>query len=477
MSSESSLAHDWLANTRDPFPAFSLLVYVSRSMFGDDFFYVFYILLLTLYFFLTIRIVSEVFSFDEYPKKVLYFTTALFLFYSGIIHIVVGFFEPFKGLLSFANPEGYFTQGVAGQYLLGGYLQPSTFGVFLILSIYFFIKRRRILSVIAFVVAIYFHSTYLLPGAFLTVTYMVLEYKQSKKWKVVLHIGISAFILVLPVLIYNLVNFQSNSFDIAQSARDILINFRIPHHAKFSEWFIPEVIIQLFLIFTALYILRNSELFRVLAWVTLGSISLSFIAIFFSIDFLLLLFPWRWSAVVVPLSFSVIIGFLVNRFSRDSYAKEYYAQNLSDRTSLVIMSSLIGFAMLFFGIRNIVSLLNSPKTIEYQDSIEISNLWQDGDLYMIPPNLKDFRLATGMPILVDFKSHPYASIEVVEWYRRLELTTEFYNSENNQCETLQRIENQYSITHVLFADLDRSFECPCGMDLIYQSNFRICQNR
>src|SRR5207302_3586528 len=39
----------------------------------------------------------------------------------------------------------------------------------------------------------------------------------------------------------------------------------------------------------------------------------------------------------------------------------------------------------------------------------------------IPVDLQGFRLSTGAPIFVDFKSIPYRDDEVIEWYERLRL--------------------------------------------------------
>ena len=42
----------------------------------------------------------------------------------------------------------------------------------------------------------------------------------------------------------------------------------------------------------------------------------------------------------------------------------------------------------------------------------------------IPVDLQRFRLATGACIYVDFKSVPYAPVEVLEWHRRMTLASE-----------------------------------------------------
>ena len=41
-------------------------------------------------------------------------------------------------------------------------------------------------------------------------------------------------------------------------------------------------------------------------------------------------------------------------------------------------------------------------------------------------DLQRFRLVTGAPIYVDFKSVPYKDVEVLEWYRRVRLAEGWY---------------------------------------------------
>lgn len=41
------------------------------------------------------------------------------------------------------------------------------------------------------------------------------------------------------------------------------------------------------------------------------------------------------------------------------------------------------------------------------------------DALVIPVDLQRFRLATGVPIFVDFKAIPYKDTDVLEWYKRL----------------------------------------------------------
>ncbi len=45
---------------------------------------------------------------------------------------------------------------------------------------------------------------------------------------------------------------------------------------------------------------------------------------------------------------------------------------------------------------------------------------------LIPVDLQRFRLHTGMPIYVDFKSVPYADVEVLTWLQRVQQCEEWY---------------------------------------------------
>ena len=46
--------------------------------------------------------------------------------------------------------------------------------------------------------------------------------------------------------------------------------------------------------------------------------------------------------------------------------------------------------------------------------------------HLIAVDLQRFRLFTGVPIYVDFKSIPYKDTEVLEWFRRLKQCSEWY---------------------------------------------------
>jgi hypothetical protein len=72
-----------------------------------------------------------------------------------------------------------------------------------------------------------------------------------------------------------------------------------------------------------------------------------------------------------------------------------------------------------------------------------------GQQYLTPPSWLDFRLATGAPQYVTFKSHPYLDVEVLEWQRRLNVAQELYAGASMDCEALQRLVVEERVTHIV----------------------------
>ena len=87
-----------------------------------------------------------------------------------------------------------------------------------------------------------------------------------------------------------------------------------------------------------------------------------------------------------------------------------------------------------------------------------------GDTYLIPLKMQDFRLASGAPAYIDFKSIPYQDKEVLEWYRRVSFVDDFYEECN--CNNLSRLEEE-GITKVVVPINDVVFVCP-ELRLLYQ---------
>ena len=51
---------------------------------------------------------------------------------------------------------------------------------------------------------------------------------------------------------------------------------------------------------------------------------------------------------------------------------------------------------------------------------------------LVPLDLPDIRLNTGIPIFVDWKHHAFKNDEIIHWYKRVKLNESFYNSNNDK---------------------------------------------
>jgi hypothetical protein len=95
------------------------------------------------------------------------------------------------------------------------------------------------------------------------------------------------------------------------------------------------------------------------------------------------------------------------------------------------------FALLFIAAGAFAGAGLVKSTWEYRDRVEsddrpimaeIENTKQPGEVYLIPLDMQDFRLETGAPAYVEFKSIPYKDTEVLEWYRRVSLAGSLYRA-------------------------------------------------
>ena len=136
-------------------------------------------------------------------QKWLYLTALIALFSAGLRYLTVR--------LLGVNWEFLFDGGVAGQRLLGTVFQPSTFGVFLILSIYLFLRERRGWAIVCLLVATTFHPTYLLSAGILTAVYMGITLWETRKIGPPLALGVGALIGVRPILWHTLATFSGTS--------------------------------------------------------------------------------------------------------------------------------------------------------------------------------------------------------------------------------------------------------------------------
>ncbi len=425
------LSQDWMVMTKDPFPVFSFLIELTYTYLSPNFFYVYYGIIQCIFIYSILGIATKVWGIDRSNRE--------YLTYFALVTLSCS--------VGFSDLRAMVQAGLAGQYILGPVFQPSTFGVFLLLSIFSFLRDKKFLAVLYLGIAANFHQSYLLSAAAITISYMVLIITGEKDFRKAFAVGLFSFFLVLPVICYSYLSFLPASQKTLEEAQDILINYRIPHHANFTAWFDMENFTKIVMMIAALYFTRGKRDVWIIMLVSFViGLSLTFVQVATGSHSLALIFPWRISSFLVPLSAFILLGYAV------SYVFSRYSLSIENKAKKIDFTVKVLLILLFT--KGVVKIYSKYEKHVSKDFVEVAAFVADkkeaADVYMIPIGIKRFRLLTGVPILVDKKTHPYKDIEMVEWYKRIQLVDQFYSGDKtSRCNTLNDILQQYEVSHIV----------------------------
>ena len=484
------LKEDWLANTADPLPAFSLLVSFTYSFLAERLFYVYFALLMGVYAYSILGIASSLYGMNRLPAKYLvYFALIL------AIHSIQGQIFARKAL-DFDLEILHF--GLAGQYLLGLDFQNSSFGVFLLLSIHAFLQRKSVWAILWLSLASIFHSAYLFSAALMMLAYLGnlffenfrfggLANRPTSFWitpekpnvgmslirRVMLAaqapvlLGVLALLLVSPVVIYQQVALSSTSQQLSAQALDILVNQRIPHHTLTRVWLNGGAYLQIAIMLGGLLLVRKTRLFPVMLALTLGGALGWFVQALTSSHSLAMLGPWRVSVILVPLSTCLLVAWPVSKFF------ERFSRQVESLLPVVVVLCLAG--IVYLGREGLAIQRGRFARYERMDTHPMMYFVRQekapGQVYLIPPRdnrFDEFRTFTGAPAFINWKSHPYRDVEVLEWYNRNLLARQFYTGDQaTACQNLAELTAKYTLTHVVI-DLDKPHAVCDGMQETYR---------
>jgi hypothetical protein len=181
------------------------------------------------------------------------------------------------------------------------------------------------------------------------------------------------------------------------------------------------------------------------------SILLSIIQFFLDLDSLALIFPWRSSVFLVPISSMIIVSFFITLFKLDFRNKK-----------LILVLTLLIVSLFFFIKSFFLKNLNS----EFKNNIILSNQikkhYSSINSILAPIDMESLRLNTGLPIFINRKHHPFKLDEVVIWNSRLNLAKNFYTAKNfnEQKIALNKIYEIEDISHILFKSDQLYPDCP-----------------
>ena len=306
-------------------------------------------------------------------------------------------------------------------------------------------------------VAVTFHPTYLLGAAILTLTYALIAWIEGRELKKPIQYGLTALALVSPILYYTYTSFNGSSPEMAARAQEILVNVRIPHHALASQWFDATVVAKLVLVIAAITIAfrrghspNNStggNPARRLGWILLITSGITALLTLLQISTrnneLALLFPWRLSILIVPVSTALLMAFCVDWLLRSASMQTTQARHFV----YLLSTAVIFLAVLVGGIRFALDLQRKAAVPERALETFVYTQKSPGDIYLTPIKMQDFRLETGAPAFIDFKSIPYQDSDVLEWRRRVRLAESFYS--NVDCNQLETLSKKEGITHIV----------------------------
>jgi hypothetical protein len=447
------LSQDWLANTRDPTPVFSWLVELTyRLLHLEALYYLYYALLMGVYFFCLLAVAFRLFDLGAWRGRKLALAGLVLLVHSAAFRFALS-----RSLG--VNWEYILEDGIADQRMLGPVFQPSVFGVLLLVSVWLYLRRRPYLAAAAAALSAIFHPTYLLGAGILTGAYLLDMWLDEPYTLKPLAVGAVALAVVSPVLMYVLRSFGGGSPAMAEEARQILVDFRIPHHTLVSAWLDATVFVKLGLVAAGLIVIRRSALFRPLLFAFAAILALSLLQIALNSSVLALLFPWRLSILLVPLATTFLLAGGLRLLPNSRWTGPAL-----NTLSILLIMACTAIGLLRFKL-DLQRKANSPEQALYH---YIYAHQSAGETYLTPVKMQDFRLATGAPAYVDFKSIPYQDSDVLEWYRREQLADAFYK--NNDCGLLNGLA-QESVTHVVVDLRETPSTCPQLAPIYFDSEY------
>jgi len=451
-----SLPLDWIANTAEPTPVFTWIVQFTYLIFKTQvFFYVYYAFLMGLYLFSLYHIANQLFGLSESNElSTLWIGCILALQSAGFRYLSSSTLGTQWSFL--------FDGGMAGQRVLGTVFQPSTFGVFLLFSFLQFLRDKKIQAIVFATLAASIHPTYLLTSALLVGGYLLYEWFHQKNLKNAVLLGILALLLIAPILVYVLKNFEGSEF--AQEARRILIEIRIPHHSSIQSWFGFPSVVKLTMILWGIYLLRSKpEIFYPFTFIAVASIALSAVQYFYPSDFMALIFPWRPSAILMPIAFGCITAHLLTILINIHKKNKPIFKPLG-KIIPILLITLSGAAGIY------------RMGYDYHQKIQMKekNLYAwieqetgDQDRFVIPVGLETFRTETKRAAFIDFFAIPYNHEDVIHWYHRVLGVNKFFDTGN--CSELFFIYGEEPYSYIITTRNDAPVEC-WDHQLVYQDN-------
>jgi hypothetical protein len=432
-----NLSDDWLANTLSPTPLFDGIVALAAASVGLWALHLLYAVLQGVYFVSLVSVAARA-GGDRLTSRSLSLLAALVL----LAHCAALRWASFQ-LLGLDYPC-YLQGWLAAQYVLGPVMQPSVFGVLLVVSLARFLSGRHLEASAWAAAAVTLHTTYALTAGWLVVGYAASLWLADRRRAA--RVAVTFAFLVAPVVAYSAWTFRPTTPDVFAAAQELLAHGRIPHHADPAVWFDHVTTLQLILIAAGLAAVRNPSLSRVLRTVAAGSVALTGVQIATGSESLALAFPWRSSVILIPLATAILLARVaaLPRLDRPLVARlAGVVASVAAAAGVAVVAAGQGYAVetAEAGLLDYVAAHKQPGDVYLlpvrlphraaRGSGSVSSDFRPPAAEaikdkLIPADFQRFRLVTRAAIFVGFKAIPYKDVEVLEWQKRVGFASSVY---------------------------------------------------
>jgi hypothetical protein len=446
------LAHDWMANTIDPLPVFTGLVRALFHVGLPELSYAIFAALAACYAWWLTSVMTGAGLVQDTRARLLPFMSSVVLTQAV-----------------FAR----WPRGLADQYLLDHYLQPCVFGVLLIGGVAAYLRERPLLAVVLVTIAAWIHPDYLPTSIACIVVFATVSPRERRFDPTLFRRALFlAALLLAPLLMHILWLVQPTSPEIWRRSLDVLVLYRIPQHTEVAQWFdVHEALhIAVMLLGTWLAKARGlRHLMAVLLALVVGSLVVTAI---FGLEAVAAITPWRASVLLMPLALAVIVARLLDAAQRRWPARERVVSRIA---WVVLALAVAGGVVRQVDLSRRYARAASMPTMRW-----IRDHREPGEIYLVPTRDTEFdrfRLVTGAAIVINWKTHPYRDVELLEWQQRLEAAERFSTALSPQqaCAQLRVLAGRYGVSHAVVPighPLD-SRQCRGASELHRDRNFRV----
>lgn len=414
------LAQDWLRNTIDPYPAFTWLAGVLRSIspsFGP----------VALAYLLNVVALAAVYSIartlsirrgENDPRIALLAT----IFIAASLVVVPGEIPVFWNSLF---------NGLGGQSIVNkpSYLQPSAAGTLLLFAFYLVLLRDEsraiswpsfLSAVLLTILACVLHPTYIVSAAigFGLIALLRMVLNRQNRFP---HFLVFGLLLVALVTMANPAVLQ---IGIASSAYEAALERfayeRIPWHTLWWQWKPIDLVFVGIVALASLIAWKHYRDSILGIWLlAVLAISLAFAVVLPLLPSpkFVLMFPWRISVLAVPIASAIL--------AREVAAWATKRWSIATWHMVAVAGGLA-----------LVGLTGTARNWNATDRHSAVVLLRDArpsGVGVIPVTLQQIRLGVPAPIYVDNKSPPYASSDLIAWWRRIDQIKALYDNPRLFC--------------------------------------------